>query len=115
MILKKLHLQFIAAICFFPSFTVAGDAIGNIDCMAYWQLRSAGLEREHGIASAKRMNEYQEYYRIALQDLKQQLAPEIAAKQIFESMGALLEDIDYDYDRTAELDARYFPICIPTK
>ncbi|MFT5336012.1 MAG: hypothetical protein ACJAUG_002395 [Halioglobus sp.] len=98
-----------------PCISVAGDAIENVDCLAYWQLRSVGLEREHGIESAKRANKYQQDYKIGLQNLKQTVEPGTAAKQVFGSMQTLLEDIDYDYDRTGELDAEYLAVCMSSQ
>lgn len=94
-----------------PSISAADDGIEHADCLAYWQLRSVGLERKHGIESAKRANKYQQDYKSGLHDLKQTVEPSTAAKQVFGSMKTLLEDIDYDYDRTGELDAKYSVAC----
>ncbi len=30
-----------------PCISVADDGVKDVDCLAYWQLRSVGLEREH--------------------------------------------------------------------
>ena len=95
-----------------PCISVADTGIEDVDCLAYWQLRSAGLEREHGIESAKRAAEYQQNYKSGLHELKQTTEPSAAAKQVFGSMKTLLEAIDYDYDRTAELDAKYSAACV---
>ncbi|MEH6517145.1 MAG: hypothetical protein V7742_10695 [Halioglobus sp.] len=94
-----------------PCISLADDRVEDVACLAYWQLRSVGLEREHGIESAKRSNKYQQDYKSGLQDLKQKVDPSTAAKQVFGSMKTLLEAIDYDYDRTGELDAKYSAAC----
>ena len=94
-----------------PCISVADNGVGDVDCLAYWQLRSVGLDRDHGIESAKRSHKYQQYYKSGLHELKQTVEPSTAAKQVFESMKTLLEDIDYDYDRTVELDAKYSAVC----
>lgn len=101
--------------CTIPCTSIADNAIVNVDCLAYWQLRSVGLQREHGIESAKRSNKYQQNYKSGLHDLKQTVEPSTAAKQVFESMKTLLEDIDYDYDRTSELDASYSTVCMSSQ
>ncbi len=85
-----------------PCISVADDGVEDVNCLAYWQLRSVGLEREHGIESAKRSNKYQQNYKSGMQNLKQTVEPGTAAKQVFESMKTLLEDIDYDYDRACK-------------
>lgn len=95
-----------------PCLSVADDGVKDFDCLAYWQLRSVGLEREHGIESAKRANKYQQDYKSGLNELKQTTEPSVAAKQVFGSMKTLLEHIDYNYDRTGELDATYSAACI---
>jgi hypothetical protein len=114
--LKHFCSQFLVIIMsLLPCISVADDGIGDVDCLAYWQLRSVGLEREHGIESAKRANEYQQDYKSGLHDLKQTTEPSAAAKQMFESMNTLLKDIDYDYDRTGELDAKYSAACMSSQ
>ncbi|MFT6287965.1 MAG: hypothetical protein ACJA09_002722 [Alcanivorax sp.] len=95
-----------------PCIGVADDRIEKIACLAYWQLRSVGLEREYGIESAKKSNQYQQNYKSGLHNLKQKVDPGNAAKQVFASMKTLLEDIDYNYDRTGELDAKYAAPCL---
>ena len=98
-----------------PSISIADDGVEDVECLAYWQLRSVGLEREHGIESAKRSNQYQQDYKSGLHDLKQILEPSTAAKHVFGSMKTLLEAIDYDYDRTGELDAKYSAACLSSQ
>ncbi len=111
--MKNFCLQFLAIIMsFLPCISVADNGVGDFDCLAYWQLRSVGLEREHGIESAKRSNKYQQDYKSGLHDLKQTVEPSTAAKQVFGSMKTLLELIDYDYDRTGELDPKYSAACM---
>ena len=109
--LKKVHRQVIASIILVPGLAFAEQAIGPIDCLSYWQLRSVGLEREHRIDSATKKKEYQQNYKSGLHRLKQTVDPSSAAKQVFGSMESLLEEIDYDYDRTGELDAKYLAFC----
>lgn len=111
--LKNFCSQFLAVILsLFPCISFANDEVKDVDCLAYWQLRSVGLEREHGIESAKIAMKYQQDYKSGLQNLKQTTEPSVAAKQMFESMNTLLKDIDYDYDRTGELDAKYSAACM---
>lgn len=111
--MKNCWISFLVSLIFFlPYISVAGDQIEDFDCLAYWQLRSVGLEREHGIESAKKANKYQQDYKSGLNDLKQTTEPSVAAKQVFGAMKTLLEYIDYDYDRTGELDAKYSAACI---
>ena len=111
--MKSFCSQFLVIITsLLPCIGVADDGVENVDCLAYWQLRSVGLEREHGMESAKRANKYQQDYKSGLHDLKQNVEPSAAAKQVFGSMKTLLEDIDYDYDRTGELDAKYSAACM---
>lgn len=98
-----------------PCISFAGTAVKAVDCLAYWQLRSAGFEREHGVQSAKKAAEYQQNYKSGLHELKQTTEPSAAAKQVFGSMKTLLEDIDYDYDRTGELDAKYSAACVSSQ
>ena len=98
-----------------PCISIADYADEDLACLAYWQLRSVGLEREHEIESAKRANKYQQDYKSGLHDLKQTVDPGSAAKQVFGSMKILLEAIDYDYDRTGELDAKYSAVCISSQ
>jgi hypothetical protein len=105
----------VIVISLLPCISVAGNGVEYINCLAYWQLRSVGLEREHGIESAKRAHKYQQDYKSGLHDLKQTTEPSEAAKQIFGSMETLLKDIDYDYDRTGELDAKYSAACISSQ
>jgi hypothetical protein len=100
---------------FSPCISVADNGIRDVDCLAYWQLRSVGLEREYGVESAKRSSKYQQKYKSGLHNLKQTVEPGTAAKQVFESMKTLLEDIDYDYDRTGELDAKYSAACMSSQ
>ena len=114
--MKSFCPQFLAIIMvLFPCVSFADNVVGDIDCLAYWQLRSVGLEREHGIESAKRASKYQQDYESGLHDLKQTADPSAAAKQMYESMKTLLKKIDYDYDRTGELDAEYSAACMSSQ
>lgn len=83
----------------------------NMDCIAYWQLRSVGLSRDYGIASAKLSDQYHHRYQTELNLLKQDYSPEVLVKGVFSAMTIMLEKIDNDYDRAAELDADYNNIC----
>ena len=81
------------------------------DCLAYWQLRSVGLSRDYGIASAKLSDQYFQRYQTELNLLKQDHSPKVLAQGVFSAMSVMLEKIDKDYDRTAELDADYSAAC----
>ena len=114
--MKNFCSQFMVIIMsLLPCISVADDGVEDVDCLAYWQLRSVGLEREHGIESAMRSSKYQQDYKSGLHDLMQTVEPSTAAKQVFGSMENLLEDIDYDYDRTGELDAKYSAACMSSQ
>jgi hypothetical protein len=90
---------------------VAAVEIQTIDCLAYWQLRSVGLSRDYGIASAKLSDQYYQRYQKELTVLKQDHSPKVLAQGVFSAMAVMLEKIDKDYDRTAELDADYSAAC----
>jgi hypothetical protein len=114
--LKNVCSQFLVIIIsLLPCISLADDGVEDVACLAYWQLRSVGLEREHGIESAKKAHKYQQNYQSGLEDLKHKVDPGTAAKQVFGSIKTLLEDIDYDYDRTAELDAKYSAVCVSSQ
>jgi hypothetical protein len=81
------------------------------DCLAYWQLRSVGLSRDYGIASAKLSDQYYQRYQTELNLLKKNNSPKVVAQGVFSAMAIMLEKIDKDYDRTAELDADYAAVC----
>lgn len=82
-----------------------------MDCIAYWQLRSIGLSRDYGIASAKLSDQYNHRYQTELSLLKQDHSPKVLVKGVFSAMTIMLEKIDNDYDRAAELDAGYNNAC----
>lgn len=105
----------VIAISVLPSISIAKHGVEDAECLAYWQLRSVGLEREHGIESAKRANHYQQSYRSGLDHLKQTEEPSALAKQVFDAMQTMLEAVDYDYDRTGELESKYSAICISSQ
>jgi hypothetical protein len=81
------------------------------DCLAYWQLRSVGLSRDYGIASAKLSDQFYQRYKTELSLLKEYQSPKVLVKGMFAAMTIMLEKIDNDYDRTAELDAGYAAAC----
>jgi hypothetical protein len=83
----------------------------SMDCIAYWQLRSIGLSRDYGIASAKLSDQYNHRYQTELSLLKQDHSPKVLVKGVFSAMTIMLEKIDNDYDRAAELDAGYNNAC----
>ncbi|MFQ3323084.1 MAG: hypothetical protein ACI90U_000900 [Pseudomonadales bacterium] len=90
---------------------VAAVEISTTDCLAYWQLRSVGLSRDYGIASAKLSDQYYQRYQTELNLLKQDHSPKILVQGMFSAMAIMLDKIDDDYDRTAELDADYSAAC----
>jgi hypothetical protein len=90
---------------------VSSAEIETTDCLAYWQLRSVGLSRDYGIASAKLSDQYSQRYQTELNLLKKNNSPKVVAQGVFSAMAVMLEKIDKDYDRTAELDADYSAAC----
>jgi hypothetical protein len=74
-------------------------------------LRSVGLSRDYGIASAKLSDQYYQRYQTELNLLKQDHSPKILVQGMFSAMAIMLDKIDDDYDRTAELDADYSAAC----
>lgn len=85
--------------------------VSSSDCLSYWQLRSVGLSREYGIASAKLSDRYHRQYQTSLAALKRQFEPQALVAQTYQSMAQLMAKIDNDYERTAELDGEYLPSC----
>ena len=90
---------------------VSSAEVETVDCLAYWQLRSVGLSRDYGIASAKLSDQYYQRYQTELKLLKQDHSPKILVQGMFSAMAIMLDKIDDDYDRTAELDADYSAAC----
>lgn len=93
-----------------PAYGFSAD-IEATDCLAYWQLRSVGLSRDYGIASAKLAAQYHQRYQTELSLLKLDFPPNVLAQGVFSGVAVMLEKIDKDYDRTAELDADYAADC----
>jgi hypothetical protein len=93
------------------SFVADSAEIKNVDCLAYWQLRSVGLSQDYGIASAKLSDQYHQRYQTELNRLKEDYFPKVIVKEMYSAMKIMLEKIDRDYDRTAELDADYGVAC----
>ncbi|MGK0500819.1 MAG: hypothetical protein ACJAYG_002473 [Oceanicoccus sp.] len=85
--------------------------IKSMDCLAYWQLRSVGLSLNYGIASAKLSDQYRQQYQAELNVLKQNQSPKVLVQGVYSAMTVMLEKIDNDYQRTAELDADYTNAC----
>ena len=106
---KKLCLFFVLVPL--PSLALEPVTEQDTDCLSYWQLRSVGLSREYGIASAKLSDQYNRQYQSSLQVLKSAHEPKVLVAKMYQSMGKLLEKIDNDYQRTAELDAEYIKGC----
>lgn len=89
----------------------SAEDVSTSDCLSYWQLRSVGLSREYGIASAKLSDRYNRQYQAALSVLKTESDPQTLVAQTYKSMALLMSKIDNDYERTAELDGDYLSQC----
>ncbi len=111
MISKQYFLVTILSLNLMTSSVGFSAEIKSIDCLAYWQLRSVGLSRDYGIASAKLSGKYHHRYQTDLNLLKQKQSPKVLTKGMFSAMKTMLEKIDKDYARTAELDDDYSAVC----
>lgn len=108
---RHLTVAVVVSFCAVASGLTSSADIKTNDCLAYWQLRSVGLSRDYGIASAKLSDQYYQRYQTELNVLKQDHSPKVLAQGVFSAMAVMLEKIDKDYDRTAELDADYLAAC----
>lgn len=107
----KKTLGLLAVILLVTSHSTMAEEISSSDCLSYWQLRSVGLSREYGIASAKLSDRYHRQYKAALSVLKTGSDPKTLVTHTYQSMAKLMANIDNDYDRTEELDKEYAPRC----
>lgn len=107
----KKTLGLLAIILCVPSHSFAVE-VSNTDCLSYWQLRSVGLSREYGIASAKLSDRYHRQYQTELAVLKTEVDPKTLVARTYQSMAQLMFKIDNDYERTEELDQEYAAQCV---
>lgn len=103
-------LMLVAALWVPSTYSLAAP-ITPTDCLSYWQLRSVGLSREYGVASATLSNRYHQQYKSTLLALKAQTDPQTLVAQTYQSMALIMSKIDNDYERTAELDEDYQGSC----
>ncbi|BFM10165.1 hypothetical protein R50072_03180 [Simiduia litorea] len=90
-------------------------AVPDVECAAYWQLKTIGLRQEHSIAAAKASEIYEQQYIDAKQALTFHLGVEVFTRQFYDALKVMLEQVGDDLSRVDVLDTQYQPLCAREK
>jgi len=85
--------------------------VPDIECAAYWQLKSVGLAQEHSIAAAIESEKYQQQYVTAKNTLISHHGRADFTRLFYDSLKAMLASLDNDLSNTAVLDEQYQERC----
>ncbi|MDN3638280.1 hypothetical protein QWY82_05570 [Simiduia curdlanivorans] len=96
--------------------TIATHAVSqvldpDIECAAYWQLKSVGLAQEYSIAAAIESEKYQQQYVAAKNTLTTHHGSADFTRQFYDSVKVMLASVDNDLSNTVVLDEQYQERC----
>lgn len=83
----------------------------DIECAAYWQLKSIALRQDHSIASAKAAADFQQKYVKAKEQLKVRHGAQTFTEMFYQAMQIMLAKIGGDTKNHPALDAEYYNAC----